>query len=231
MKKCSKCGQIKPATIEFFPKCSKNKDGLSGNCKECRYEQNKIIRTNKKLGIHEPRKLLTEEERREYRRQYDKTHPRPKKMTQETRNELLKYRTKEYINRKCKEYYHRHKEQSAERIKKWRQNNPDKMAAHAHKHRARKRSLPHTLTHEQWKEILKHFDNSCAYCGSTKKLTQEHFIPVSKGGHYTKNNIIPACNSCNSSKCATDFDDWYPRQTFYSEERARKIMEYLDENI
>jgi 5-methylcytosine-specific restriction endonuclease McrA len=32
------------------------------------------------------------------------------------------------------------------------------------------------------------------------KLTQEHVIPVSRGGGTTAENIVPACGKCNSSK-------------------------------
>ena len=58
-------------------------------------------------------------------------------------------------------------------------------------------------------------------------LHQEHFIPLSKGGEYTHNNIIPACKSCNSSKQDTDFFEWYPTYEEYNEEREQFILEYL----
>ena len=36
MKKCSKCGQEKPATAEFFHRSKKGKYGVMGFCRECR---------------------------------------------------------------------------------------------------------------------------------------------------------------------------------------------------
>ena len=30
--------------------------------------------------------------------------------------------------------------------------------------------------------------------------TKDHVIPISKGGHNTKENIVPACQSCNNKK-------------------------------
>ena len=33
-----------------------------------------------------------------------------------------------------------------------------------------------------------------------ERLTQDHVIPLSKGGQHIKENIVPACPSCNSKK-------------------------------
>jgi 5-methylcytosine-specific restriction endonuclease McrA len=75
---------------------------------------------------------------------------------------------------------------------------------------------------------LETFDNKCAYCGKEKPLAQDHFVPLSKGGEYTNNNIICSCKSCNSSKSDKDFFEWYPEQLFYSKEREAKILKYLN---
>lgn len=57
------------------------------------------------------------------------------------------------------------------------------------------------LTAEQWQERLEEFDYHCAYCwASGVKLTQDHLIPISRGGHHTIDNIVPACTPCNSRK-------------------------------
>ncbi|WLF70486.1 HNH endonuclease [Clostridium septicum] len=75
---------------------------------------------------------------------------------------------------------------------------------------------------------LKSYCKECAYCGrSLKKLTQDHLIPLSKGGNYTKNNIIPVCRNCNSKKHTKDFFTWYKEQNFYSKERENKIVKYI----
>jgi len=67
--------------------------------------------------------------------------------------------------------------------------------------RTLKHMLPATLTSEQWEAIKVAYHHRCAYCGTKpEKLTQDHVIPISKGGGYTADNIVPACGSCNSSK-------------------------------
>lgn len=87
------------------------------------------------------------------------------------------------------------------------------------------------LSESQWNRALESFNNTCAYCGARdKRLQQEHFIPLSKGGEYTVNNIIPACSKCNRSKYNYSFFEWYPKQEFYSKEREKKILDYLNYN-
>ena len=62
-------------------------------------------------------------------------------------------------------------------------------------------------TERSWKvptvtrrEILRRDKHTCQYCGSTKHLTIDHVQPVSKGGKHTWNNVITACERCNSRK-------------------------------
>jgi len=150
---------------------------------------------------------------------------------------------KERISEYSQIYYKNNRELIRRRCRKWDKANPDKVRKHTHMYRARKNKLPHTLTIEQWGEIKKHFNGECAYCGVNEEthlkifgsqLHQEHFIPLTKGGGYTHNNIIPACKSCNSSKQSKDFFEWYPTYEHYNKIREKKILEYLgykDENI
>lgn len=71
--------------------------------------------------------------------------------------------------------------------------------------RSRKAGLPATLTNEEWDAILLAHSHQCAYCGikpatGERVLEQDHVIPVTAGGGYTADNIVPACKSCNSAK-------------------------------
>jgi 5-methylcytosine-specific restriction endonuclease McrA len=83
------------------------------------------------------------------------------------------------------------------------------------------------LTDKEWDETILYFNYSCAYCGNDDKLTYDHVIPFSKGGSFTKQNIIPACKHCNSSKNDNEIKEWYRKQNFYSEEREKAILEFL----
>lgn len=56
------------------------------------------------------------------------------------------------------------------------------------------------VTKAQWKEIIALFRGRCAYCRRKAKLTQDHVVPLSKGGPHLPENVVPACQSCNSRK-------------------------------
>lgn len=51
----------------------------------------------------------------------------------------------------------------------------------------------------------------CVYCGTTPppKLHADHLIPRYRGGLDSADNLVWACRSCNSSKCARDVLEWY----------------------
>ena len=49
---------------------------------------------------------------------------------------------------------------------------------------------------------------ACCYCGSREYLSVDHLIPIKRGGANTGDNLVWACRSCNSSKCARDALEW-----------------------
>ncbi len=104
---------------------------------------------------------------------------------------------------------------SRERSKQRRINHPETMRHDAHIRRSRKKLLPATFTTNDWQYALDYFHGVCAYCGNPPSmfdndsvLHQEHFRALSKGGGYTPDNIIPACQNCNISKKDRDAKEW-----------------------
>ena len=131
---------------------------------------------------------------------------------------------------KNKNNYHQNKEKHSERWKRYSSSDrgQEVLTQIAHRRREREKCSLATLTTRQWKDCKEYFNHTCAYCLSTEKLTKDHFVPVIKGGELTVKNIVPVCNSCNSSKRDKDFFVWYPKQSFYSERQMNKILNYLD---
>ena len=37
-------------------------------------------------------------------------------------------------------------------------------------------------------------------------------LPISRGGRYTLANVVPACRSCNASKCNAEVTTWMRRK-------------------
>ncbi|WNB87031.1 HNH endonuclease signature motif containing protein [Cellulomonas sp. ATA003] len=78
--------------------------------------------------------------------------------------------------------------------------------------------VAHDLTQEQW-AALKAAWGGCAYCGvSDKPLQRDCILALSRGGRYTLDNIVPACGSCNASKCNDEVTGWLRRKRL--DERA-----------
>lgn len=282
---CSKCGEEKPATTEYFGKAKRNKDGLRGQCKDCMKEYRKqYYKKNKeeekeshkqyykenKEKIKEYKKQYREENKeeikeyqnqwyqenkekmkeynkqyhkenkekiKEYNKQYHKQYRKENKEKLKELNNQWRKENKEYIKEHKKQYYKENKEYFQEHMKQWRKENIDRVRQHSQKRRASIKRLPHTLTLDQWEKIKNDFNNECAYCGKSEQehkeefneqLHQEHFIPLSKGGGYTQNNIIPSCRNCNCSKHNTDFFEWYPTYEHYDKQREVKILEYIN---
>jgi len=211
-KECRKCKRLLPADTIHFNRKRDNKDGLHNVCKECRGHK---FRVPYSLGVLEgERKCVC----------CGKIYP--------ATNEFFSYSDKEHMHfmsrcKKCSADKQKNNPKRNETIRNWDNNHPE---AYAKKMLRRYEMLlnnGNTLTNDEWQENLKYFDYSCAYCGSDKSITKDHVIPLTKGGTTSKCNVIPACNSCNTSKLNYDFEKWYKKQEFFSDERFKKILNLI----
>jgi 5-methylcytosine-specific restriction endonuclease McrA len=93
----------------------------------------------------------------------------------------------------------------------------EKVAAH--------RSIAHqfggvsTLTPSEWLEKLWESQGHCQYCKRYTgyiNLIIEHMTPLSQKGGNTKDNVVPACISCNSSKGGRDVETWHQQNENYN---------------
>ena len=85
--------------------------------------------------------------------------------------------------------------------KRYVQNNREKHRLHTIKRRAKLRTILSNLTISEWRTVLLAYNSACAYCyRSDVPLEKDHVIPISRGGHHTKENVVPACRSCNAKK-------------------------------
>jgi len=198
---CSTCKRELPLTKEYYPIKNRMENYFDTWCRKCHAEYNKLYREKNKETLVK----------------YDKKYYQDNKESISVRHKGYK-KNKVYIQDKIKE---------AARKRIWCRNNVDKMRRHGQRRRSAKKDLPATLTLLQWNLIKKHFNYKCAYCGKSLLLQQDHFVPLTKGGEYSHNNIIPACGPCNYSKNNKSFFDWYPYYKDYSKKREKDILEFL----
>jgi len=250
---CSKCGEKKPLTVEFFRKRKEyGVDRFRGVCKECMCKKERIrnsteaskeyrkkyyqenhdkIMDNKAVYYRKNKELIAYKQYVLKREQTIAAKVRYRKLNED---KVKKY-SKEYNSRPeviLREQQRRilEREKNAEyqrnylNTEKGREKSRIKIA----KRRALRNSVPSTFTLEQWKESKKYFNFKCAYCGEkVDRFDQDHIVPLSNGGTHTKQNIIPSCEYCNGSKHNKDMENWYRMQSFFSEERLKLIYDYI----
>lgn len=94
----------------------------------------------------------------------------------------------------------------------------DKGRTHSKQSRQRRRArLRDTkspgVSAEAWEAICKRYTNEdgdvcCAYCKKPCAVTTDHVYPIARGGLDEASNVVPACRSCNSSKCHRLISEW-----------------------
>lgn len=94
----------------------------------------------------------------------------------------------------------------------------------------------HKINISEWIACKEYFENACAYCGLTEnehkemyneQLHKEHVI---NNGEDNLSNCVPACKVCNSSKWKFNLENWHREQLFFTEERLKKIYEWLNDD-
>jgi len=89
---------------------------------------------------------------------------------------------------------------------------------YARRRRRRLGLVDNDLTDAQWQAVQAAW-GGCAYCGATgRPLQRDCVLPISRGGRYTVGNVVPACASCNASKCNAEVTTWLRRKKL--DERA-----------
>ena len=245
---CITCGETKAVT-EFI----NNKN----TCKNCRdlyakqyYIKNKEIQKHIIEDYRKNNREMLMLKQREYRKNNKEVTAANSKKCRIKHKEAIAIRKKEYaiknkehiaekqkqyaydnkvlIAKKSKEYEIKNKVIIAIKRHKYSQEHSEESRIYHQKRRSLKRKLTSNLTLKQWGDIKNYFDNECCYCGKELPLEQEHFIPLSKLGEYTINNIIPACRSCNCSKNNNEALSWFRNFRYYSKTREKRILKFLN---
>ena len=99
--------------------------------------------------------------------------------------------------------------------KRWKKENPNKVNEIESKRRAVKLKADIGDIPEDYFEQLMGFqDSRCVYCRVKTKLTIDHVIPLSRGGSHSWENLVLACQTCNSSKHNKLLEEWGRYEAF-----------------
>ena len=74
--------------------------------------------------------------------------------------------------------------------------------------------------------IYEAWNYCCGYCNEPA-TSLDHIIPKFSSGSSYRNNLIPACRSCNADKASSKMEEWYRVQEFFNEERLLKIQKWV----
>jgi len=132
-----------------------------------------------------------------------------------------------FVNFRTPKKRKRNPETTKNYAKKYYLKNKEKFKIAATKRESLRRGLVSDLKLNEWFEALRFFNYRCAYCGEKLSIEKEHIIPVSKGGGFTKKNIIPSCRPCNRSKTNLFLHEWYKYSSVYDTQRLLNIIEWI----
>lgn len=229
-KTCTKCLQEFPSTTEYFHHSKISPDGFKPWCKVCtaarnrqRYIQNRerIMEVNRRWREANPEKQA------EASRNWQKAHP--ERVIENSRQWYIANRERD--NKRAKQYQTANRERIAAKLRQRRRDNPDKARVYKQRRKARERSLPDTLTHDQWQRALQYFNGCCAVCGCQLRDLfgvvvphADHWIPLASPEcpGTTATNMLPLCNSCNQTKNDIMPRKWLERK--YGKRKAKQIL-------
>lgn len=135
-----------------------------------------------------------------YSRKYRKENPDKIRANNE------KFRTNGIAQKSAKNWRDNNKDKISVYNKEYKKQHPEKRTESERKRRARKFGCQGNISSGLWIRILDFYGNKCLCCGSIENITQDHVVPLSKGGTHTFDNVQPLCGHCNSSKNSKTID-------------------------
>ncbi len=191
-KQCVGCDIEYPATAEFFNRQKTAKFGVTNLCKSCAAK-----RSREWHGQNKERANQTSRDYREAHSEHVQAYDRERSRSEKRRLQRVKR-------------YHKHKPIFNARSADWKRRNPDKVRVQKQRRRAIQSDLPAAFTEKDWLYAQSYFNGRCAVCEAGGKLHADHWIPLTAPncpGTVTT-NIVPLCQSCNSSKSNKQPGEW-----------------------
>lgn len=182
-RKCPKCGITKDSVKDFYWRNTPSGARIPVSCcKECTALWSRKFYENNKQSVHERSALWLKNHPSQAKEIWAKSAKKTGAANK------AKYRSTELGKLKAVEY--------------------------ANKRRARiNRALTensHLVTNEWMAELCANHGHKCYYCRGDGPLAMDHVIPLALGGKHERDNILPACRACNTSKGHRLISEWRP---------------------
>jgi 5-methylcytosine-specific restriction endonuclease McrA len=230
LKRCTKCGELKPATTEYFPfrtdvhrlratcrACSSlkrhgyyeiHKEETLAQSSQWKRENKERRKKTSRQWYDSNRATILERGRAAYHAAPDYQRERKQRYKEANREILIEKRRLNHVknqerdNQLNREWYARNKDVHREAGRQWRKNNREQSRACINRYRARKVSAPGSYSADDVKLQYAAQRGKCWWCGKKVGTTYhvDHVIPLRRGGTNYPENIVIACPPCNSSK-------------------------------
>jgi 5-methylcytosine-specific restriction endonuclease McrA len=123
-------------------------------------------------------------------------------ISEKNKIENISEERKEVLRERRRKYRLKNKEILAKKKKEYYQSEEGKLKQRLSKQRQRARKKGGTITKEDFSNIVKNANNKCYWCKNNLNGVYhfDHYVPLSKGGGHSKDNIVISCPECNLKK-------------------------------
>lgn len=181
MKICSKCKES--LELNAFRKCINNKDGLYNQCRLCEKKSRNPEATTVGAYTRYPEGVCRY-------KAYDQANVEKRKVQHSL-------------------YYEAHKETIRAWQSAYSKTDKGKMAQTSANNKRRDAVAKANIPLKDLEVLLKKQCSQCYYCRNLldfqvpRAVHLDHYIPITKGGTHTLDNVVWSCSSCNLKKSAT----------------------------
>lgn len=220
LKRCTKCGEEKPATGEFFAHKTSHPERLTARCKACDAEYNRVWRQTNRARV---KTYLATNSERVAKRARAYREANRKDIAEAERAYLSVNAERKAESRRAWAKKNRERIRKNERI--WRELNREyvtqkrrayatanriRLNAHERNRKALKRNADGNHTASDIERQYGAQKGKCYYCHKrlSEKYQVEHVVPLIRGGSNGPENIVIACASCNQSKGSKLPHEW-----------------------
>ena len=189
VKTCSNkdCPNVNPQPIENFHIDHHKKDGYRSRCKTCELNRAKQYR--------EANRQMLAEKQRDYYSQNGET--------QRNASNRWKRENKAHVSQYAARWAADHRAERSVYNHDYGQANHDRVLERSRKRRAISYGKSAFFTEEEFQAKFESLGCKCFYCKKPlafSEATRDHYVPLTKGGNDSIDNIVPACANCNSHK-------------------------------